>query len=267
MLFIKETLVTLLLFGSSTLPLGQSIEMISAFFLDTKFKKDALGEGPGQLDSDPLHRLDAFDCTTFVETVWAMHRTPPGEDWTRTLSDLRYREGKVQFTERLHFISLDWLPYHQSKGRAIDVTAALAAPLHQSKTLINRRSWYQKTHPARLEEFLRLYPLDNPEEVLVNYLKFSDLLDRPLALDKLMAELKKGALLANFVRPNFNTVATIGTHIDISHQGFLLLKDGNITLRHASLSLLKVGDENLIEYMKFYRHHPTLKGIQLIRLL
>ncbi|WP_141736234.1 N-acetylmuramoyl-L-alanine amidase-like domain-containing protein [Oligoflexus tunisiensis] len=265
--FLKETLFTMLLASTSSLPLGQNMETISAFLLDRKFKTDALGEGPGSADSDPLHRLDAFDCTTYVETVWAMHRTRPGEDWTRTLQDLRYREGQVHFTERLHFISVDWLPYHQKRGRAQEVTAALGLPLKESRTLIDRRGWYQKKHPTHLLDFLSRFPKVQPEWATVKYLTFGALLDSAGGLEKLRAELRKGPLLANFVRPNFDTVAALGTAIDISHQGFLLLQDGKIILRHASLSLLKVGDEDFMDYMTFYRHHPTLKGLQLVRLL
>lgn len=264
---IKETMITVLLAGQPALPIGQTMETISAFFLDRRFKTDALGEGAGQHDSDPLFRLDAFDCTTFVETVWAMHRTKPGEDWTRVLQNIRYRDGQAKFVNRLHFISLDWLPYHQEKGGAKDVTAEVGLPLQESKTLIDRRGWYQKKHPALLLDFVAQYPKDSAQWVRMKYLKFSELLDSPKGLEKLRAELEKGALLANFVRPNFDTVEAIGTHIDISHQGFLLLKDGKIILRHASLTLLKVGEEDFIDYMKFYRHHPTLKGMQLVRLL
>ncbi len=264
---IKETLFTFLLASAPTLPLGQGMEAISAYFLDKRFKTDALGEGPGSPDSDPLARLDAFDCTTYVETVWAMHRTKPGQDWTRVLQDLRYREGQVNFTERLHFISVDWLPYHKKKGRAQDITAELGLPLLEAKTLIDRRGWYQKKHPAYLLDYLSRYPNQGPELANVHYLSFGALLDSPQGLEKLRAELKKGPLLANFIRPNFDMVASIGTAIDISHQGFLLMKDGNIILRHASVSLLKVGDEDFLDYMKFYRHHRTLKGLQLVRLL
>jgi hypothetical protein len=265
--FIKATLFTMLLAGAPTLPLGQSMETISAYFLEKRFKTDALGEGPGAPDSDPLARLDAFDCTTFVETVWAMHRTRSGQDWTRELQDLRYRDGQVNFTERLHFISVDWLPYHQKKGRAQDVTASIGLPLLEAKTLIDRRGWYQKKHPAHVLDFLSRYPKSETELARIHYLSFGALLDSPIALEKLREELKKGVLLANFVRPNFDTVASIGTAIDISHQGFLLLKDGEIILRHASVSLLKVGDENFLDYLKFYRHHRSLKGVQLVRLL
>jgi hypothetical protein len=264
---IKETLFTLLLASAPTLPLGQSLEAISAFFLDRRFKTDALGEGPGAPDSDPIARLDAFDCTTYVETVWAMHRAKAGQDWTQVLQGLRYRGGQVNFTERLHFISVDWLPYHQKGGRAQDVTAALGMPLSEAKTLIDRRGWYQKKHPAYLLEFLGRYPKSEAEWALVKYVGFGALLDNPAALDKLREELKKGALLANFIRPNFDMVNTIGTAIDITHQGFLILKDGKIVLRHASVSLMKVGDEDFLDYLKFYRHHRSLKGMQIVRLL
>jgi hypothetical protein len=264
---IKETLFTLLLAGAPTLPHGQSLDAISAFFLNQRFKTDALGEGPGAPDSDPVARLDAFDCTTYVETVWALHRTKAGQDWIEVLKNLRYRGGQVNFTERLHFISVDWLPYHQKEGRIQDVTATLGIPLLEAKTLIDRRGWYQKKHPSQLLDFLSRYPKSEAEWARVNYVSFEALLDQPSALNKLREELKKGALLANFVRPNFDMVVSIGTAIDITHQGFLLLQDDKIILRHASVTLMKVGDEDFLDYLRFYRHHRSLKGLQLVRLL
>ncbi len=53
--------------------LPQRVEAISELFLGVPYKLGALGEGPGgEFDRDPLIRFDAFDCTTFVETVMAL---------------------------------------------------------------------------------------------------------------------------------------------------------------------------------------------------
>ncbi len=252
---------------ATRLPLGERIEDISQYFLDARFHSDALGEGKGQYDSDPIYRLDAFDCTTFVETVWALHRSHSEKEWVQNLQVIRYRDGIKSFTERLHFISLDWMSYHLRKADIQDVSSLLGLPLRESKTLIDRRSWYEKKHPQMLKEFDDQYSQEKPQLITLPYVSFQDLLSNPKALDSLRFELSKGALLANFVRPNWDTRSTLGTALDISHQGFLMLKDDRIILRHASVTSLTVGDEDFMEYMQFYRNHSTLKGFQLIRLL
>ncbi len=225
-----------------------------------------LGEWTGSHDSDPTFRLDAFDCTTFIETVWAMSFAPePKEHWTVHLQKIRYLNGEIAFTQRLHFISLDWMPYHEKRGAIVDVTRDLGLPLAESLTTIDRKAWYSKMHPAKLREFESRFPADKPIPAFMYYLTFQELLDNPQGLNRLRQELQKGVLLANFIRPNWDTIKYIGTRIDVSHQGFLILKGDRIILRHASAVRGRVGDEDFVEYMKAYKEHATLKGIQLVR--
>ena len=70
-------------------------------FLGVPYMNSPLGEGV-MPDSDPLIRFDAFDCTTFVETVLA------GGDVNK-LNKIRYKNGNVGFLNRNHFIESDWL--------------------------------------------------------------------------------------------------------------------------------------------------------------
>lgn len=262
-----KLILTFLLAASLQGEPAPTLETVSARFLGVRFKTDALGEGKGQPDSDPLSRVDAFDCTTFIETVWAMQKTKPGQDWIEVLQSIRYRGSERTFTERLHFISRDWMAVHLQKGDLRDVTAEMGLPLQESRTLIDRHGWYAKKHPALLKDFEKRYPQEKPELVRVPYIRFGDALENAGALEKLKVMLGKAALLANFVRPNFDTSETIGTPIDITHQGLLMIQNGRIIIRHASLTLMHVGDEDFIEYLKFYRRHPTLKGFQLVQLL
>ena len=74
---------------------------VGAGYLGARYILDPLGEADGY-DSDPLVRYDAFDCTTFVETVLA-----DGDE--RRLSVIRYRDGVVAWENRNHFIETDWL--------------------------------------------------------------------------------------------------------------------------------------------------------------
>jgi hypothetical protein len=249
------------------IPFGKGIEIVSETFIGAPFVDNALGEGPGHHDADPKFRLDAFDCTTFVESVWTMaFSKDQGLNWTNDLQKIRYRNGDIAFTERLHFITTDWMPYHESRGAVENVTESLGIPVESSVTSIDRIAWYKKMHAAELSEFMRRYPTEKPIEVTTKYLSFKELLDNPLGIKKLKEFLSQGVLLANFIRPNWDTVKYIGTRIDVSHQGFLILRGDKIILRHASAVLGKVGDEDFVEYMKAYKNHATLKGVQLARI-
>ena len=249
------------------IPFGGGIEAVSEKFLGAPFVDNALGEGPGHHDGDPLYRLDTFDCTTFVESVWTIaFSKDQGRSWTADLQQIRYRNGEIAFTEHLHFITTDWMPYHEARGAVEDITDSLGLPTELSLTGIDRLAWYKKMHAAELPEFEKRYPAEKPTVVTTKYLTFVELLENPIGIQKLKEGLAKGPLLANFIRPNWDTVKYIGTRIDVSHQGFLILKDDKIILRHASAVFGKVGDEDFVDYMKAYKNHPTLKGVQLARI-
>ena len=87
-------LLALLLAGCSVGTAGQS-------FLGARYISSPLGEGVTP-DDDPLIRYDAFDCTTFVETVLA-------DSDVEKLTKIRYKDGKADFIKRNHFIETDWL--------------------------------------------------------------------------------------------------------------------------------------------------------------
>src|ERR1035437_2644460 len=51
---------------------AEILNQVSAALLGKPYQLGPLGEGKfGAEDPDPLYRLDAFDCTTFIETVMA----------------------------------------------------------------------------------------------------------------------------------------------------------------------------------------------------
>ena len=87
-------LLALLLAGCSVGTAGQS-------FLGARYISSPLGEGVAP-DDDPLIRYDAFDCTTFVETVLA-------DGDLKKLNKIRYKNGEIDFLNRNHFIESDWL--------------------------------------------------------------------------------------------------------------------------------------------------------------
>jgi len=97
--------------------LAQRVEAVSELFLGVPYKLGSLGEGPdGEFDRDPLIRFDAFDCTTFVETVMALSLDSDLDSAVRTLQKIRYKDGQIGYATRNHFIELDWVPNNVRAG-------------------------------------------------------------------------------------------------------------------------------------------------------
>ncbi len=242
-----------------------SFEDVSQAFLGKPYKLDALGEGPGSYDGDPLYRTDAFDCTTFVETVWAMTEGADEAAWRSNLRAIRYRDGQVSFGNRLHFISLDWVPYQIKRGAMQDVSALIDAQLEKVTTLIDKRRWFEKRHWSQFEIFFKTAPYPRPTPVTVAFVPFDHYAADSRIDERLRDLLGHGALIVNFVRRNWDETFSLGTAIDITHQGILLLKDGVPTLRHASAVHGRVVDQGFWSYVKNRPQHSSLKGFQLLK--
>ncbi len=83
---------------------------------------EPLGEGSDALyNQKPLYRLDAFDCTTFIETILALATTQANKNDSITLKNfqnkinaIRYKDADISFYNRNHFPSGDWLPEQYS---------------------------------------------------------------------------------------------------------------------------------------------------------
>lgn len=68
-----------------------------------------LGEFPFELhDPDPLYRLSASDCVTFVEQTYAMALSRDWPTFVQTLRKIRYRDGIIGIRTRNHFTESDW---------------------------------------------------------------------------------------------------------------------------------------------------------------
>ena len=133
--------------------LPQRVEAISALFLGVPYKLGPLGEGPdGEFDRDPLIRFDAFDCTTFVETVMALALDSDLDFAARTLQKIRYKDGQIGYATRNHFIELDWVPNNVRAGYLHDITSDVAGrnAVKVHKT-ISKRRWYRRKSLASLE--------------------------------------------------------------------------------------------------------------------
>ena len=93
---------------STRLSFEQRLMEISERFHGVKYKLDPLGEGRGE-DTDPIFRLDAFDCLTFVETVLAMADARRMDEAEAMLQKIRYKHGRIGWRFRHHLTWGQWL--------------------------------------------------------------------------------------------------------------------------------------------------------------
>ena len=71
--------------------------------------------------------IDELDCTTFIETLYALTRTTltgrySWRDYAANLENLRYRNGQLgDYSSRLHYIS-DWIINNHARGNLVEIT-------------------------------------------------------------------------------------------------------------------------------------------------
>jgi N-acetylmuramoyl-L-alanine amidase-like len=217
--------------------LPQRVEAISELFLGVPYRLGALGEGPGgEFDRDPLIRFDAFDCTTFVETVMALALTSDVASATRILQKIRYRDGQIGYATRNHFIELDWVPNNVRAGYLRDITSDVAGgnAVKVRKT-ISKKRWYLRKSLASLEGG---FTKDEKQHLVARLRHLGERLPDeratltvlPLtALPQALAHIPSGTI-ANLVHADRRDRATV-----VSHQVLLIRKSDGWYLRHAAL--------------------------------
>jgi N-acetylmuramoyl-L-alanine amidase-like protein len=77
--------------------------------------------------------LEAFDCVTLVESILALARSTSSTGFLKELKQIRYRQGLVDWTARLHYFS-DWMKSNQRR-RIIRIRTRGAGSHSSEKTL------------------------------------------------------------------------------------------------------------------------------------
>lgn len=186
-------------------------------YLDAKYVSDPLGEEK-KPDMDPLIRFDAFDCVTFVETSLA-------DGDVEKLNKIRYKNGKIDFLNRNHFTSLDWV---QNNAHLIENVSHQYGKTAVRTAVIDKQNWFKRVHNI---------DVNIPKQtVKMEYVPYS-------ALQQITTE---KPLLVMFVVDNPKIADKIGTDLIVSHMGFIL---PNGKLRHASKIYGRVVDVDFKEYI------------------
>lgn len=203
-------------------------------YLGTKYILNPLGEEKAP-DTDPLIRTDAFDCTTFVETVLAN-----GD--VNKLTKIRYKDGKIDFINRNHFIESDWLI---NNSKLLENISSKYGKTKIRTVVIDKKSWLKKLH--NIDADIQKQTVD------IEYIPY----------DELSVIKNKEPLIVLFISGNSKICDKIGTDLAVVHMGFLL-PDG--VLRHALSKQKRVLDTDFYEYVNRRKQNKNNIGIALVKI-
>lgn len=230
------------------LSLDKLIVETGKFFLDRPYVGATLeGNDPERL----VVNLRELDCTTFVETTFALALTARSREFTydnfcNTLTNIRYRNGKIdQYPSRLHYFT-DWILDNTKKGLVKDITPKI------SNDTIRFSVGFMSTHPDKYKA-LAAHPEFIPQiaarETLINGMTFNYIPKEKVA-DK-ASKIKSGDIIA---------ITTNLKGLDISHVGFAIRKGKELCFMHASSTGKKVliTESSLADYLKGVKIHTGI---------
>ena len=203
---------------STATTIAQRLEFVSAPFVGAPYVISPLGEGMG-VDPDPRMRFDAFDCTTFVETVLALSFAVDLPSAELRLDHIRYQGGELGFLQRRHFPEAEWIPRLIQAGYFEDVTQKVGrVGVSLESKRLDQKVWERRREPRHLE-----LPESRIPEGTFTLPSWQ--------LDKALAHYDRipPGVVLNVVRVNFQSVP-----VRVSHQGIVVKKGNKLYLRHAA---------------------------------
>lgn len=226
------------------------LEYFSKSFIDRPYLASPLGEGRG-IDTDPLLRYDAFDCTTYVETVIASALAETDADIVNLLNRIRYTNGRIDFASRRHLPEFQWLAELEQQQVLTDITQKIAGSQTRflrasiSPDIWKQRRWriVHQLEPAALPHrsiSLPYIPLDFVETAFSNITQIS---------------------LISIVRQPRDDAPLL-----VTHHAFVLPIKGYLYVRHASPDKQAVIDELLPDFLRRLRkqRHWPVAGLNVV---
>jgi hypothetical protein len=220
------------------LPTGELITESARFFIGVPYVAHTLEIEPEGL----VVNLRELDCTTFLETVFALSMTVKSgemtfENFCNKLRLLRYREGIINdYTDRLHYTS-DWIYTNNQKGLVdIVIQKENGEPLNLNLFIMSSntdRYKQLKGKPALIKKI-------KDKENEINSREYYYLPSNKIEPNN---ELLQSGDMVGFV--------TTMPGIDISHVGIIYRDGGKLTFIHASSLHKKVliNEEPLAAYI------------------
>jgi len=212
---------------------------------------------PHTLEQTPetlLCNLRQYDCYTLLENVLSLMLTRESRgafsDYKQFIEKMRYRNGLINgYGSRLHYF-LEWIEQAQKYNYLRDITPDLGGQP------IQKNIHFMTAHRA-------LYPALTTGQVEKTIADVEKKLSKKTwyfipknKVSGILSKLKDGDMVAF-------TSAKEG--LDFNHQGFVIRKNGQVYLLHASSDRRQVvvSSETLLEYLFKMKHHS---GIVVLRL-
>lgn len=237
-------------------PLPELLERLTRGMIGAPFSASPLGEGAPP-DTDPRFRLDAFDCTTFVETALALARSETLEGTERALDAIRYEGGTPSFARRRHLIASQWVPAQIQAGLVEDITEQVGGrETEVVRFTLTRERWKNRTWAEKLE-------LGEDD---ISYGTFA-VRHVPLqVMRKRLDKVPPGTIL-NVVRSDHPEAPDV-----ITHQALVITRPGDARryVRHSTPRWNRVKEETLKRVIMRYvvrREEWPIVGINLLRVV
>jgi hypothetical protein len=195
--------------------------------LGTPYVNGPLGEGEG-IDPDPRVDFGKADCVTYLEQALALALAAPdtGAAFLGALDAIRYRDGRVGFVERNHYMVSDWIPANAWLLEDVTVEVGRGATVPVKRTI--DRAAFLREHGAEPRP-----GLDDPREIEIRVVPAA-------ALGNVASRIRSGDLV--FWVGKREGIFVVHTGLAVRGEG------GALTFRHASSKAGRALDEPLSAY-------------------
>jgi hypothetical protein len=210
--------------------LGGRVEFWSELLLSSNAAREKLRELTTSENIQDIAPLvpEKFDCTTYVETVLSLARSQRPEEFASQLRQVRYRAGSATYRDRNHFPEGDWLPNNTEAGLIRDITAEVGqdagVPRATVRKQLRPREWVEsEVKRGRVDRSIASVDDQrwDSQEAEVTYLPME-------SVARYASKIPHGAIV-NIVRKDMPKRPVL-----ITHQGFVIQKDGKTLFRHAN---------------------------------
>ena len=202
-----------------------------------------------------------LDCTTLVENVTALTLCAQrGEytwrDYLRTLTAMRYRNGKItDYTSRIHYFT-EWITANTKEG----IVTEIQSPNPPFSAVQQVSVSFMSNHPKSYKA------LRNHPEYVADIKKMEQQVSGqrfryiPKTAVRNHSQLRKAVKDGDII-----AITCRKKGLDIAHLGFAVWKEGKLHLLNASQLRGQVVEEPKILY-EYLQEHPTHTGIRIIRI-
>ncbi|MGN0068180.1 MAG: N-acetylmuramoyl-L-alanine amidase-like domain-containing protein [Prevotella sp.] len=203
--------------------------------------------------------LQELDCTTFVENVLALYQCVLEKDdsferFCHHLQRIRYADGHVDYTSRLHYFS-HWIEDNSAKG-IVEEQTSVQPPFTARQTInVHYMSTYPEKYPALMNDSSKIMEICKMEN-RINGKTIRYIPQEAVKNSAMMRQtVKDGDILA---------IVTNKKGLDISHVGFAVWKKDGLHMIHASSTYHKVIEDSLT-MGTYLRKHASQIGLRVVR--